>query len=250
MHIHTSEAIILRRIDYGEADRIVTFLTPLQGRIKGFARSARKSRKRFGASLEPCALVRISWTESRSSEMLTLKEAELLDLHVGLRGNLDSLALAGYGCELVDTLLGEEGHPEAFALLRSFLGYLNVGGTSTEARLLLELRVLLLGGYSPHLLHCSDCGASLPEGEARFDAGRGGSLCLSCCGRNQGMPIGTPTLGTLARCLRGEITRFADVRFSERTVREASPVLSACLNLHLQRPLRTLLFLERTVKPG
>src|SRR5210317_1719097 len=99
-----SSAIILHHTDYGEADRIVTFLTPEHGRLKGFARAARKSRKRFGAALEPCAEVQMHWTARGSGNLVSLREAELVDLHSGLRRNLETLTLAGYGCELAEGL--------------------------------------------------------------------------------------------------------------------------------------------------
>ena len=69
-------------------------------------------------------------------------EAELLDLHAGLRGDLVALALAGYGCELIEALLGEAAHPEVYRLLSAFLDHLAGGGAGPEARLLLELRAL------------------------------------------------------------------------------------------------------------
>src|SRR5512145_2254571 len=122
MNLHASDAIILRHLDYGEADRIVTFLTPGHGLLKGFARSARKSRKRFGASLEPFAQVRLHWSSPCSGDLLSLREAELIDLRAGLRLELTAIALAGYGCELLETLMGEgHGHGEAFALLAAYL---------------------------------------------------------------------------------------------------------------------------------
>ena len=141
MQLISSDAIILRHIDYGEADRIVTFFTPEHGRCKGFARSARKSRKRFGPGLEPFAKVLMHWSTSASGGLLTLREVDLLDLHVGLRSDLDAIALAGYGCELVEEMVGDDpGHPQIYRLLEAFLGQLAAVGGSASARLLFELR--------------------------------------------------------------------------------------------------------------
>ena len=95
-----SQAIILHHTDYGEADRIVTFLTPDQGRLKGFARAARKSRKRFGAALEPFAEVQLHWAARSSGDLVSLRDAELVTLRSGLHSDLETLTLAGYGCEL------------------------------------------------------------------------------------------------------------------------------------------------------
>jgi DNA repair protein RecO (recombination protein O) len=252
MRDHVSEAIILRHLDYGEADRIVTFFTAEHGRLKGFARGARKSRRRFGPALEPFSRVRLHWKDPASGELATLKEAQLLDLHAGLRTDLAALALAGYGCELVEALLGEAtDHPRAYRLLGAFLDHLDGAGAAPEARLLLELRVLALAGYAPHLLHCAECGSSLGQGAVSFDAGRGGSLCRVCAGVGGGaIRADLLTLGTLARCLKAPLDFFAGVRLSPRTLGEAGPLLRDALGRHLNRPLKSLIFLERTAFDG
>ena len=95
MPLTISPAIVLRHVDYAEADRIVTVLTPDHGRLKGFARAARNSRRRFGASLEPFAEILLHWTARPGSELVSVREAELVNLHAGLRRDLETLALAG-----------------------------------------------------------------------------------------------------------------------------------------------------------
>jgi len=245
MRLHASEAIILRHLDYGEADRIVTFLTPYGGRLKGFARGARKSRKRFGPGLEPFAQVRLHWSAPRSGELVSLREAELLDLRLGLRRDLVAIALAGYGCELLEALLGEgHGHDEAFALLAAYLDHLAGGGAGAEARLLLELRLLQLAGYVPHLLHCSLCGQTLREAQAAFAVECGGSLCPDCSRGAAAQRVALGTLGTLARSLQTPPTLFAGFRLSPQTLAEGGVVLAAALRPHLPRPLKSLSFLD------
>lgn len=245
MDVSVDDAIVLRHLDYGEADRIVTFFTPRHGRLKGFARGARKSRKRFGPALEPFAQIRLFWTAPRQGDLAVLKDAELVDLRAGLRRDLVAVALAGYGCEVLEGLLGDgQEHPRAFQLLRAFLDHLALRGGSPEARLLFELRLLAEAGYAPHLLHCSACGGALADGETAFDVGRGGSLCRACAGSAAPLRADLLTLGTLARCLRAPPTLFDGYRLSPRTLREGGEVLAAALGHHLQRPLKTLPFLQ------
>lgn len=249
MNLHADDAIILHHLDYGEADRIVTFLTATHGVRKGFARNARSSRKRFGAALESFARVRLQWSAPRHGELLSLREADLLDLRVGLRSELGSIALAAYGCELVEALFGDaHGHPELFDLLNAFLDHLAGHGPAPESRLLLELRLLYAAGYIPHLLHCAECNGRLKE-QVPFDPARGGSLCPACAG---GAPftVALPTLGTLARSLPTPLTAFAGFRFGERTLSEGGRLLGSAIRLHLNRPLKTLEFLESVRLPG
>lgn len=244
MHPTLSEAIVLRHTDYGEADRIVSLFTADHGLLKGFARSARKSRKRFGAALEPFARVRLLWRQRSSSNLVQLQEAELVELHPRLRSDLKAMALASYGCELVEQLFGEGGeHPEVFDLLASLLASLDRQGGCAEHRLLLELRLLRLSGHEPHLLHCSLCGGGLPE-EARFSPVHNGSLCPNCDVPGS-RAVRLSTLGSLARCRESNLRRFDGYRLGERTLGEGAPLITACLDQVLPHPVKSRSFLER-----
>jgi len=245
MQILSSDAIVLRHTDYGEADRVMTFFTLEQGVMKGFARGARNSRKRFGAALEPFSEIRLFWKSAKGSGLPTLQEAELLSLNDGLRRELSLLTLASYGCELVEELFGEgQPHPEVYRMLGAFLSHLARQGAGPECRFLFELRTLSLAGYIPHFLHCSKCGGGLEE-QLVFDAGRGGSLCRSCAGGRSGIAVQLQTIGSMARSLLTPTDLFAGFRFSRLTLEEGFRVLEDALSQHLQRPLRSRAFLDR-----
>jgi DNA repair protein RecO (recombination protein O) len=236
------EALVLRHVDYGEADRILSLLTAEHGLQKGFARAARNSRKRFGGALEPFCQVIVHWRPGKGSLWL-LQELELLDARTGLRADLDRLALASYGVELAELLLSEgEPHAQSYELLCGFLDYLSSGGDCSVARLLLELRLIYLLGFIPHLLHCSECLTIFFTGPVRFDAGRGGSLCLPCAGAG-GLTVGLGTLGTLARSLKVGPRQFSGFRFGSQTRAEAAAMLSQVLARILPREPKSLKFL-------
>jgi DNA repair protein RecO (recombination protein O) len=246
MMLQISSAIILQHTDYGDDDRIVTFLTPDHGRLKGFARAARKSRKRFGAALEPFAEVRMHWVKRGSGELVSLRSAELVTLRSGLRRNLETLTLASYGCELTEMLFDESGTGvEVFKLLQAFLDHLAGNGYSVEARLLMEIRMLSLAGYVPHLQHCAACFGPLPDGPISFSAADDGSLCPDCEGGRTFLKVDRLTLGTFGRILQTPLTSFAGFKLSPRSRREGQALLNDALRLHLHRPLKSLEFLIR-----
>ena len=243
-------AIIIRHLNYAEADRIVTFFTRDHGLLKGFARGARKSRKRFGTALEPFSEAVLYWTEPSKGDLASLKEAELVDLHLGLRGDLAAVSLAAYGCELIQGLMGEgQAHPEAFDLLQAFLNHLNQNTSSWEARLLFTLRLLVLAGYSPHFLHCSNCGETFREETVSFEANLGGSLCPRCIPTQKVLTVSLLTLGSLARSLQTPFILFEGFRFSSQTVREAHAILQQVLAQHLITPLKSLPLLDQNMPP-
>src|SRR5512145_3561232 len=119
------EGIVLRVVDFGESDRIVTLLTRERGKVGAFARGARASRRRFSGLLEPFTLLSAELTDRRG-DLLGLESASALRAHGGIRTELARIAVAGYAAELAGELVRDaEPHPELFELLATFLGELD-----------------------------------------------------------------------------------------------------------------------------
>lgn len=243
--IRRSEALVIRHLDYGEADRIVTLLSPEQGLFKGFARAARKSRKRFGVSLESFNHIVVQWRPGRG-ELCTLLDAEVRQARPGLRGDLHAFALACYGVELLELLLHEgEAHPDIYRLSQAFLDFLEQDGDYAVARILLELRLVQQLGYIPHLLHCSECFTYFDVPRVGFSAERGGSLCPDCVGHSGALWLSLGTLGSLSRSLQAPIDLFQGFRFGATTLQEGRRLLSEVLQKILPRPPKSIQFLQQ-----
>ena len=237
-------AIVLRHIDYGEADRVVTVLTAEQGIVKGFARNARKSRRRFGPTLEPFALIDLQLAPHSRGDLQRFESADLIDLRVHLRQSLDAFAVASYLCELTDLFLeGGTLHPDIFALLNATLDQLDRQRDPASLRLLFELRLIHALGWAPHLLHCAGCDGPLAV-PLVFAVLAGGPLCPACAAHSGGLPVSPGTLGSLARCLQVPLDRLGEVQLGAVTRAEALPLLQAVLSAHWPRPPRSLTFLE------
>lgn len=240
-----SSAIVLRQTDYGESDLIVSLLTSDLGVLRGYARGARKSIKRFGPALEPFSQIEIRWQPGRG-ELLTLLDADLIDSRQGLRLSLTSLALAAYAVEVLEMLLHAGGEQsELYALLQGYLDYLAAQGDPALARLLFELRLVQHLGYIPHLLHCSECFALFSEGDIAFDPLRGGSLCAVCAVEKPPVSVGLGTLGSLSRSLQTPIGLFDGFKLGSRTLKEGGVMMSLILESVLTKMPKSLRFLQQ-----
>ena len=175
-----TEAIVLRSIRYGEADRILHLYTPYHGRLSAIAKGARRARSRFGARLEPFFHVRAGLHEGRS-ELLTVTSVDTIASHGPLRDHAATLDAAGRACDAVTRLFETtEPHPEVFQLLANELGLL--GSDAGQARpgngLAFRLKLLLAAGIVPQLAACAVCGET--EHLSGFSGAAGGVVCTAC----------------------------------------------------------------------
>ncbi|HEX9051210.1 MAG TPA: DNA repair protein RecO, partial [Anaeromyxobacter sp.] len=185
--------IVLRLVDTGEADRVVTLLTRERGKVAAYARGARASRRRFGGSLEPFTLVTAEVRERSGSDLLGLDSVSAIAAFGGIRGDLARIACASYAAELARELVRDhEPHDDLFDLLAAYLGVLDAGPARPAALRAFELGALRAVGLMPRLDGCARCGGALEPGAgARFDPGQGGALCGAC---GASAPAGVPAL--------------------------------------------------------
>lgn len=240
------EGIVLRVVDYGESDRIVTLLTRERGKVGAFARGARASRRRFAGLLEPFTLLSAELTDRRG-DLLGLESASALRAHGGIRTDLARIAVAGYASELASELVRDaEPHPELFALLAGFLGALDTGPAVPASLRAFELGALAAAGYMPRLDACARCGAPLPERPARFDPVEGGLLCEACePAGGGGLPSLSPdTAAVLRRLQAGGLAAAASEPLPPPAGREAREALTRFIEHLLGRRLASRKFLD------
>ncbi|HYG67020.1 MAG TPA: DNA repair protein RecO [Anaeromyxobacteraceae bacterium] len=175
-------AIVLRAVDYGESDRVITLFSRERGKVSAFARGARASRRRFGGALEPFTLVTAEARERSGSDLLGLDAVTPVRAFGGIRGDLARIACAGYAVELARELVREhEPHDELFRLLETYLGELDAAPARPWGLRAFEMGALGAAGFLPRVDACARCGADLPPGDAlRFDPPKGGVLCDRC----------------------------------------------------------------------
>jgi len=182
-----TEAVVLRSMRYGEADRILHLYTPNRGRVSAIAKGVRRARSRFGGRLEPFLRLHIELHEGRG-ELLTVTGAQTIDGHARLRGDGRALDAAARACDAVGRLFEtSEPHPGVFNLLCRHLVLLDgqAGGAGRSAAiggragaLAFRLKLLLAAGLAPQLGACANCGER--EHLVGFSGAAGGVVCAAC----------------------------------------------------------------------
>lgn len=182
-----TEALLLRRVDYGEADLVLTLLTKKLGKVSVMARGARKSNKRFGGVLESMHTLAVEVDERPGAELFTLLEARLEVPRAKILGNLAAMEAAGKGLSWARRAAPPR-TPEAgpYAILSSLLDRLTEAANPEACAIALaEAGLCLLSafGWGIDFERCVRCGRQArPQQSASVDAVRGGLICRSCGG--------------------------------------------------------------------
>ncbi|HEY8370682.1 MAG TPA: DNA repair protein RecO [Thermodesulfobacteriota bacterium] len=218
MPLRQTSAVVVRSLDYGESDRIVTFVTPDAGRLTGIAKGARKSRRRFGAALELFTLVRLTYFEKPAFDLVRLESAEILASFPDARRDLVKIAQAAYLVEAAGRAVQpREPALPVFRLLVETLGAVDAEPPDERRLRAFELRLLALLGYHPELRRCARCRRHRPEaGRFRVSVQAGGLVCRTCSGEPDwdGAALAGEPLGASAPALAGReaAASLADAR--------------------------------------
>jgi DNA repair protein RecO (recombination protein O) len=175
-----TEAIVLRSIRYGEADRVLHLYTPDRGRIGAVAKGVRRVKSRLGGRLEPLSRVRLVLHEGRG-ELCTISQVDTVHPHAALRERRDSLERATQACEAVLRLLDStESNRPAYNLLCNELGLLDADAAAAgrAQALAFRLKLLLAAGFAPELASCATCGEA--EELGAYSPSAGGVVCAGC----------------------------------------------------------------------
>jgi DNA repair protein RecO (recombination protein O) len=172
-------ALVLRHRRLGDADRIVTLLTPIRGKLDVVAKGALRSRSRMAGHLEPLTHVEVVLAHGRSMDIVT--QAQGLDSFNALHADLDRLSTAMYLLDLADRLTYEEVETHAiFSLLLAALFRLDRGDGLQLVTRTFELSLLATTGFRPEWAVCISCGADVPSNDAAWSSTGGGVLCHNC----------------------------------------------------------------------
>lgn len=251
--LYRVEAIVLKRTDYGEADRLVTLLTPNLGKLRAIAKGVRKPTSRKSGHLELFTHTHLLLAKGKQLDIIT--QADTLNAFLPLRDNLERVGYAYYFAELVDKF-AEEG-TENRALFDELLHALAwLGETATNPDVLarfFELRVLQYAGYRPQLFNCVHCGKTIEPTENYFSAEAGGVLDPECVQTRRVQLAGhahdvqvipLDALKMLRYLQTREWTTVRGLRVSNETMVQAEAVMLRYITYHLERNLKSVEFLR------
>jgi DNA repair protein RecO (recombination protein O) len=236
---YKTEAVVLRSIRFGEADRVLHLYTLERGRVGAVAKGIRRTKSRFGARLEPLSHAEVMLHQG-SGELATVTGASLLRPHSEAREDPYRLAAGLVGLEAMLRLFTEqERNPKAFEALTRFLDALDrVDGRAPEPPLdplvlSFQLKLLWLSGYLPHLTSCAECGAEGPL--VGYSARAGGAVCQRCA--VDSLPLTAEGIAGIEGLLGAPL---AEAAVSKRAAREALRVITSSYEYHGGFRLRTL----------
>ncbi|MEE9217531.1 MAG: DNA repair protein RecO [Acidobacteriota bacterium] len=182
----SADAILLRAFDVGEADQILVFFTHSDGKLRGIAHSSRKSRRRFGGSLQPLSHVCVRYFEREGRDLARIDECELLHSYFKAQQDLRTSGYLFYLAELVEEFCREKQPEERFyRLLLASLEAVERGADPGWVARYFELWTLRLHGLLPDLCQCARCDRPL-SGTARYAAHERGLLCSRCAAESSG----------------------------------------------------------------
>ncbi len=254
MSVLTSEAVVLRTWPLHEADLIVSFFTRDYGRVKGVAKSALKSRKRFGGALEPMTVAQAWFAERPRQELVRLDQLEIVRSPLSAPVDHVRMAVLSFFAEVLDEALPEHDPQETvFRLLLSVLEQTTAVQSDIVqppfsgpwmALTYFSLWMTRLMGLLPDIAHCTACGDSLVAGETSFNTLGDGLFCALHRNGNAS-ELSADSLLLAQRMLRAPASAFAAEPWPRRRAQDLRRFTVQALERHLERKLRTAEVLAR-----
>ena len=247
MPSHKTEAIVIQSMDFGERDKLVTFLTKKFGKLKGIAKGAKNSRKRFSGTLEMFSHVSLDFFVKENLGLARIESVSLIDPFSKIHESIEKVTYASYFSELVNEMVGErEENRSIFTLLLYFLKLLHHEKINEDYLRIFEVRLLTLLGYQPQLEKCLICEVELgPDTLNWFSLKKGGVVCPKCHRGIEGIPISLGTSRILKAARSYPLSKIKRIRFTVQASKESRQILSNFVEYQLGKRLKSLQFLEQ-----
>lgn len=245
MALRESEAIVLRTYPVREADLLVTLFTRVEGKVRGMARSAKKSKRRFGGALEPLTHVKAFYDVRERQELARLDSCEVIESPLASEVSYPRAVALGHIAELLDELLPD--HEANDAIFRLTLSVLHVltGPDVWMPITYFELWLTRLVGFLPELTECVVCGRNLNGSRAWFHALADGLMCGDDK-RLASSELSAESRSFAAQMLRAPVDSFAEEPWVKSQAADLRKFLMQILQRHIEKKLVTAAMLEKS----
>lgn len=241
-------AIIIRSMDYGEGNKIVTLLTEGGSKAGVIVRGAKKARSRHGSLAQPFTYGEFLFFKNSSGGLGTLNHGEIMESHHLLRERLELAAYASYAAELTDrTLQDDEADPFLYAQLKACFEALQADKDPQIVSHLYDMKVLQRAGYDPQLDACVACDSQ--EDPQVLSITGGGILCRRCAYKDTyALRLSEGALKVLRLFRRLDMRRLGNVALKPETKQEVKKLMRRLLDSHLGLNLKSRSFLDQMEK--
>ena len=244
MALNESEAIVLRTYPMREADLLVTLFTRAEGKVRGVARSAKKSKRRFGGALEPMTHVRAFYDVRERQELVRLDACEVLSSPMATEVSYARSVGLAHLAELLDELLPDrEANDAIFRLTLSVLQIMADQEIWMPVTYF-DLWLTRLVGFLPELTECIACGRSLNDSRAYFHALADGLMCADDK-RLASSELSSESRALAAQMFRAPVESFANEPWPKTRAADLRKFLMQILQRHLEKKLATAVLLEK-----
>jgi len=245
MPLHESEAIVLQSYALGEADRIVSFLSRNMGRVRGVAAGARRTKSRFGSTLERLSHVRIWFFERENRELVRINQCELIESFLGAFGDYASgIALALFS-EITEAVLPDhEVSDPNFRLLLLAAQTIKRTGKAEVPMAYFLLWTVKLGGWLPPLDSCARCSRALTATEPAYFSRNASALSCKKCHKPGQRVISAAALAGARKMLAERLDRLIEESIPPHVARELSDVMLDVIEHQIDRKLKSRELLE------
>jgi len=247
---YRSDAIVLRRTDVGETDRVIILYTRAKGKLSAIAKGARKALSKLAAATEPFTYGRYMLAVGQNLDVVT--QAEIRESFQAIRKDVARVSHAVYFLELVDSFTEErEPNPDLFDTLLSALYLLETGVDPQIAARSFELKLMALLGYAPQLDVCLRCGTKPKGPEIPFSPSLGGLVCRKCGPLPEDVIyISRSTAEFMKHLVTAEPSDLRQMQPAPEALKEAAQVLRWHIRYRAERDLKSLDFLRSWAVEG
>lgn len=248
---HKTTGFVLHYLNYGESDLIVTFYSHEFGKLKGIAKGAKRSKRRFANVFEPFSLTNIIFSRKSRDTLAFIESCDIIEHYHSIRQDLEKTLIASYFIDLTDHFSPEgKKNEKVFELLQDFLSMLGQEKASDTAVRFFEMRLLKLAGFEPALDHCVHCKTPVTNGTSYYFYPRDGGIKCAGCAQperyDQSISVGTVRTLLLGKDM--DIDKIKLISFSDSLATESRNILIGFISHVLGREVKSLKVMEQVRK--